>query len=326
MKTLNSKSMIMNLVGGILLLVLLAGCTATQSAERAEAPSDQLQATRTTAAATLTPKPTRTPLPSRTPSPTPERSCKSSGAPETFEPSGIPDILLKTDAAIFEQASQHTETNFFRFQSYGAASYGSETRLHYTCHDTLPSQTVASPDLLSYCSFERETSSIHVLSGEVRGTPERIVNESLVRGREGWVKQEGGSWYLSWELNDSDLENALDAFKIAPFFSAEESDCQAGQDHPGAVPFCFSVNIPGFLRSVSGEEITFADCVTENQGVLWIDPKTGLPKEWKVSFRAAVRYSDQESDEFPYNLRIEMSQEYLAFNEEFDYPDPRQLP
>jgi hypothetical protein len=70
------------------------------------------------------------------------------------------------------------------------------------------------------------------------------------------------------------------------------------------------------------EDISYVDCVTKNQGMIWIDPQTQLPSQWKISFSAGVKYLDQPSDEFPYNIRIEMSQKYLTFNEEFDYPEP----
>jgi hypothetical protein len=248
--------------------------------------------------------------------------CRYSGPPESFEPSNLPEILSKMDEAIFGQESIHTETDVYRFQSYGAATYGTETRLHYTCHEMIPDLTVTPPNLLSYCQFERETVSIHVLSGELRGDPERIVNESLVRGREGWVKQEGSAWYLSWELKDSDLKNVADAFKISPFFSAEQRDCGTGQEYPHATRLCFDVNIPGFLKAVYQEDISYVDCVGKNQGVIWIDPQTQLPYQWQVAFSAAITFPYQESDEEPYNVRIEMSQKYPAFNEEFDYPEP----
>lgn len=299
-------------------IVLLISCGTVQLFGPTVTPSPTKTQTPTitnTPTCTSTRTPTRTPLPSPTPTQTIENPCKYSGSPDAFEPSNILDILTQMDGEIFNQSSQRTETDIYRFELYGGATYGSETRLHYTCQEQIPS-----PDIRSYCKFERETSIIRVMTGELRDTPERMINKSYVHGRKAWVRPQGGSWNLTATLTNSDVQGIADAFRISPFYFQEKVDCKMEVDYPDLVYVCFEVNLPKFFSVVYGEEITYVDCVVDNQGIVWIDPQTHLPKQLNISFNIAVTFKDQEGGE-PYNIVVEMSQKFQAFNEQYTYPN-----
>jgi hypothetical protein len=82
-----------------------------------------------------------------------------------------------------------------------------------------------------------------------------------------------------------------------------------------------SFNFSALRRGVRGAfKGRFVNCVHQNQGVLWIDPQTSLPTRLDMSIIVEVTYLGQEPDEFPYNLWINMSEVYQAFNEDFSYP------
>ncbi len=225
--------------------------------------------------------------------------------------------MLNVDKAILSQSNQATERNIYQFQSYGAASYGYETKYHALCHDDL----AADDPHRSYCTFERTDSTIHVLTDELRGEPETIKNESYLLGKEGWVRLEGGEWYQSWELTDAEIESMAEAYKISPFYYSDSNDCEIEQDYPGQQMYCFKTNIPKLVMTISNEEVVYVNCVHQNQGVLWVDPQTSLPTRLDLSIIVEVTFSGQASDEFPYNVRINMSEVYKAFNEEFSFPE-----
>ncbi len=278
-----------------------------------------------TSTLTYTPQPTNTIAPTKTPqpisSPTPMYAdlCTVSGSPESFSPTMYPDYLLNVDKAILSQRNQKTERNIDHFQSYGAATYGSQTTYHALCHEEMPTQNTPR----SYCAFERVDSTIHVISGKVRGTPETVKNESYLVGKEGWVRLEGGEWHQSWTLTDAEMESITEAYKISPFYYSENNDCETEKDYPGQRKYCFKINIPEFFMQVFQEEVTYVNCVNNNQGVLWVDPQTLLPTRLDLSINAAVTFSGQESDEFPYNVNVKMSEVYQSFNENYSYPKPK---
>lgn len=243
-------------------------------------------------------------------------SCDVSGSPESFRPAVYPDYIQNVDQAILSQSNQATERNIYQFQSYGAASYGYETKYHALCHDDL-----ATENPRSYCAFERTDSTIHVLTGELRGEPETVKNESYLIGKQGWVRLDGEEWSQSWELTESDLASMAEAYKISPFYYSENSDCKIEQDFPGQQKYCFKTNIPELIMTILAEEVAYVNCVQENQGVLWVDPQTSLPTRLDLSISVAVTFPGQASDEFPYNLTINMSEVYKSFNEKFSYPE-----
>lgn len=276
-----------------------------------------------TSTLTYTPEPTNTATYTKTPGPTSTStpmyadSCAISGSSESFNPTAYPDYILNVDKAILSQSNQTTERNIFQFQSYGAASYGYETKYHALCHDDLAANTLHR----SYCAFERTDSTIHVLTDELQGEPKTMKNESYLIGKEGWARPEGGEWYQSWELTDAEIESMAEAFKISPFYYSENTDCEIEENYPGQQKYCFKTNIPKFVMAISNEEIAYVNCVYQNQGVLWVDPQTLLPTRLDMSIIVAVTFSGQASDEFPYNVRINMSEVYKAFNEDFLYPE-----
>jgi hypothetical protein len=260
---------------------------------------------------------TRTPRPAKTPTAEYKYPCIYGGPPEAFEPAEIPELLAQSDEAIFRQSSLWTETDIDYFSSFGSATFGTEIEIHSECHERIPS-----PEILSYCKFTTLTYGVRVITGEVQGTPQKTVNESLVRGKEGWMRQEGGQWQQTWMLSDSDVENAAEAYKNSPFFYQMKEDCQTDEDFPDLTGICFSVNLPKFLETALGKEISYVECVIDDQGILWIDPQTSLPKQLTIGFNSAVRYPDQKSSESAYNAVVEMKVVYKAFNEEFTYPNP----
>jgi hypothetical protein len=243
-----------------------------------------------------------------------EDQCGSPRLPGSFQPSSIPDVLLEIDAAVLDQPSQRTETDVPRIDWYGAASYGYESHVHYTCWEDLQTE-----ELLSYSRFERERTPVHMYTGEPRGTPESMVNDSLVRGIEAWVRPEGGSWYHSRTLDLSDAETIRSAYKISPFFE-EMEDCETGADHPGLESVCFRVNVPRFFREVYTEDVSPVDCVYHNQGIAWFDPETSLRRQVAIHFFLSITYEGQE-EEKAYNVVVDWSQGFLEFGQQYTYPD-----
>jgi hypothetical protein len=245
-----------------------------------------------------------------------EDRCGSPRLPGSFQPSSIPDVLLQIDTAILDQPSQRTETDVSRIDWYGAASYGYESHVHYTCWEDLQAE-----ELLSYCRFERERTPIHIYTGEPRGTPDRMVDDSLLRGIEAWVRPEGGAWYHSRTLDLSDAETIRNAYRISPFFFEELDDCETEADHPGLESICFRVSVPRFFREVYTQDVSTVDCVYHNQGIAWFDPETSLPRQVAIHFFVSITYEGQE-DEKAYNVVVDWSQEFLEFGEQYTYPDP----
>lgn len=78
---------------------------------------------------------------------------------------------------------------------------------------------------------------------------------------------------------------------------------------------------PPSPTSPADQEVTYVNCVHQNDGVLWVDPETSLPARLDMSVMVEVTFKGQASDEFPYNVRINMSEDYQAFNQVFSYPD-----
>jgi hypothetical protein len=297
------------------LFLLLIGCRPAIAADTIAVAVPTKTDTPTATATVPTCTPTRTPRPTRTPTETETPFCKYSGPPAAFEPVAVPRLLEMTDIAIFHQTSQKTETDLYLFESYGGASFGYVTKLHSACREQIPN-----PDVQSYCKFERETSLIRVTSGEVQGTPELVINESYVHGREGWIRMQGGSWTLSWRLTDEDLEKVKDAFRLSPFYFEKKSGCVLAHEDPALVPVCFTVDIPKVLEMVNGTEVDFVECVVDSQGVVWIDPQTYLPRRLTVEFNVGVFFTGQEG-KLAYNVYLVMDEKYLAYNERYSYPN-----
>lgn len=302
----------------LLIVVILVASSCGENLFASPIPTSVPSSTLTyTPEPTNTATPTKTAAPTSTPTPMYADSCDISGPSESFNPTAYPAYILNVDQAILSQSNQTTERNIFQFQSYGAASYGNQTKYIARCHDDLAADTPHR----SYCAFERIDSTIHVLTDELRGEPETMKNESYLIGKEGWVRPEGGEWYQSWELTDAELESMAEAYKISPFYYSENTDCEIEEDYPGQQKYCFKTNIPKFVMAISNEEVTYVNCVYQNQGVLWVDPETSLPMTLDLSIIVAVTFSGQASDEYPYNVRINMSETYKAFNEDFSYPE-----